>query len=260
MRPSRSTSASSPRRAPPSSSAISVRKISASASEAASICTARPPSKRTVSPSMIRPWVKSGFVARTIPSTRWGSGETLGDTFERSAPFVPGGLGIRLVEAADVLDLLPQLLERSVGVEVGVDELGPFRRGAGRDAPVDGALVDHRRPLLDTGKDVAAEPFRVEIVEEVRLDRAGQRDRRSALVAELQRPLAVPGGDEVEHVFRGVLDSCALEMRVPVVDVDELRAPAVSARGECARELLLPQACTDVEDLSRLDVGAEVDD
>ena len=141
-----------------------------------------------------------------------------------------------------MLDLLPELLERRVGVEVGMDELGPLRGWAGRDAPVDGALVDHRRPFLDTREDVAAKPRRVEIVVEVRLDRAAQRDRRAALLAELQRALAVPGRNEVDDLVGRVLDAFAFEVRIPVVDVDEFRTAAVRTRRQCARQLLLAEA------------------
>ena len=74
MRPSRSTSAISPSRAAPSSRAQIVRIVSAAVS--ASICTARPPSKRTLQlahDGAVRS--TSGLVELTVPSTRAGSGE-----------------------------------------------------------------------------------------------------------------------------------------------------------------------------------------
>src|SRR6266516_3769945 len=49
-------------------------------------------------------------------------------------------------------------------------------------------------------------------------------------------------------------------MRIPVVDVHELRAAPVGARRQGASELLLAEAGPDVEDLAALDVGAKVDD
>jgi len=57
-----------------------------------------------------------------------------------------------------------------------------------------------------------------------------------------------------------VLDALSLQIRVPVVDVDELRAALVGARSDGPRELFLPEAGADIEDLTRLDVGAEVDE
>ena len=72
MRPSRSTSATSPSRAAPSSFATRARSTSAFSS--ASICTARPPSKRTRRPRTTVPSTSSGFVAVTTPSVRVGSG------------------------------------------------------------------------------------------------------------------------------------------------------------------------------------------
>src|SRR5207247_7166351 len=110
------------------------------------------------------------------------------------------------------------------------------------------------------GEDVAAEPLRVEVVVEMRGDRAAEQDGRGARLTELQRSLAVPGRHEVEHLVCGVLHTHALEMWIPVVDVDELRAALVCARGQRARQLFLAEAAADVEDLARLDVGAEVDD
>ena len=242
MRPSRSTSASSPRRAPPSSCSTIARSVSAP--DSASICTARPASKRTVSPSMIRPCVVSGLrraddplgalgigrgedllgrevrhvrnpVDRRVspadparrrqqPDRQVGPGpfevdrveipfgQTLRHPFQDSASFPPGGLGIVLVQAAHVHHLVPELVERSLRLEVRIDELGPLRGRPGRHAPVDRALVDDRRPFLHARKDVPAEPLRIQVVEEVRLDRTAEGDRRAALLAELQCSLAVP--------------------------------------------------------------------
>ena len=73
MRPSRSTSATSPSRDAPSSNAARPRMTPPPCS--ASISTARPPSNRTSSPRMIVPSAStSGFVERTCPSVRCGIG------------------------------------------------------------------------------------------------------------------------------------------------------------------------------------------
>src|SRR5207253_10998515 len=77
---------------------------------------------------------------------------------------------------------------------------------------------------------------------------------------ELQRPFRVPGWDEVEHRVGRMLDPFELEMRVPVLDVDELRPALVCACRDGPGELLLPETGGDVEDLARLDVDAEVHD
>src|SRR3954470_10664492 len=73
MRPSPSTSATSPRRSAFSIWATYSR--SASPPPRASSCTARPPSKRTTSPSTRAPlFTLNGFVAFTTPSAGRGSG------------------------------------------------------------------------------------------------------------------------------------------------------------------------------------------
>src|SRR5439155_25399051 len=100
----------------------------------------------------------------------------------------------------------------------------------------------------------------VQIVEVMRFDRATEGDRRAPLVTWLQGPLAVPGRDEVQHVVWRVGHALPLEMRIPVVDIDEFRAAPVSARRNGARELLFPESREDVEDLALLHVRAEVDD
>ena len=72
IRLSRSTSATSPSRDAPSSTAQRWRNASAFVS--ASISTARPPSKRMRRPVTSEPETSSGFVAVTTPSVRPGSG------------------------------------------------------------------------------------------------------------------------------------------------------------------------------------------
>src|ERR1700694_324503 len=127
-------------------------------------------------------------------------GQTLRHPLQDAVSYLPGGLGIVFVQAADVNHVIPELFERGPRIEVRIDELSPFLGRTGRYAPVHRALVDDRRPFLHTRKDAPAEPLRIEIVEEVRLDRAAEGDRRTALLAELQCSFAVPGRDEVEHV------------------------------------------------------------
>src|SRR5262249_10118874 len=62
------------------------------------------------------------------------------------------------------------------------------------------------------------------------------------------------------HVVGRVLHAHALQPRVPVVHVDELRTALVRARGDRACQLLLAEPAAQVEDLAGLDVDAEVDD
>src|SRR5439155_25739223 len=103
-------------------------------------------------------------------------------------------------------------------------------------------------------------PRRIQVVEQVRLDRAAEGDRRAALLAQLQRSFAVPGRDEVEYVVGRIQHALPLQMRIPVLNVDELRAALVCTRRDGTRELLLPEPGADVEDLALLHVGAEVDE
>src|SRR5947199_392053 len=76
---------------------------------------------------------------------------------QHAASLPPGGLGIVFVQPAHVHDLLPELVERGLRLEVRKDELSPLVGRTWRDAPVDRALVDDRRPLLDTREDVPAQ-------------------------------------------------------------------------------------------------------
>ena len=187
-------------------------------------------------------------------------GEPLRDPFQDAASLPPGGLGIVFVQAADVNHLIPEPLERGLRLEVRKDELRPLVGRPRRHAPVDRSLVDNRHPFLHTRIDVAAEPLRIQIVEEVRLDRTAEGDRRAALLAELQRPLTEPRRDEVEHVIGRVLDALPFQVRIPVMDVHEFRAALVRARRDRARELFFPEPGAEVEDLTLLHVGAEVDE
>src|SRR5439155_16603243 len=186
--------------------------------------------------------------------------QPLRNPLEGAASLAPGSLGIVFVQAAHIYDLLPELVERGLRLEVGENEPGPFLGGPRRYAPVDRALVDDRRPFLHPGEDVPAEPRRIQIVEEMRLERAAEGDRRPTLLAELQSPFAVPGRDEVQHIVWRVEHALPLEMRIPVVDIDEFRAAPVGTRRDGARELFLPEPREEVEDLTLLHVRAEADD
>ena len=134
--------------------------------------------------------------------------------------------GFVLVEPQHVQELLLELGQRGVGLEVGVHELGPGRRRAGQDRPVELAAADDLAGLADRGQAVAAGAHRVEVVEQARGDRAGERDRGAALAAEREDALAVPRRDELERVVGRVLDPRALDPRVEPGEVDELRALA----------------------------------
>ena len=125
---------------------------------------------------------------------------------------------------------------------------------AGNDAPVGRALADDLRDLLQVRQAVAADEGVVEIVEQIRCGRAGERDARAARFGVRGRPLAVPGRDEVERLGIGVLDPRALHERVEVVDVDEACAAVVRRSGDRPRQILLTELGGDEHDLPRLHV------
>src|SRR5512142_1816577 len=284
MRPSRSTSASSPRREAPSSIEARLRRVAAFSS--ASISTARPPSKRTRRPRMIVPSRSaSGFVAVTWPSVRAGSGvvktssvgrfgmwrmpstvetsvgQLRGVPLQRRHPLLPGRDGIVLVEPEHVLELLPELLVGRLLVEVGEDEPRPGARRARAAAPVRRPLADHLRELLLERQLVLARARRVEAVHRLRRDDPAERDPRGPLLAELLGPVRIPRGHEVERVLGGVRDPLALDERVEPGHVDELRAAPVGRAGHRPRQLLVPaDVRREGHDLAGLDVGAELDE
>ena len=78
-------------------------------------------------------------------------------------------------------------------------------------------------------------------------------------VPELKHPLPVPLRHELERVVGGVLEARLLHVRVEVGCVDEAGAALVSALGDGADDRLHAGLRLDRDDLSRLDVGAEVD-
>jgi hypothetical protein len=75
---------------------------------------------------------------------------------------VPGRGGIGLVEAADVDDVLPESLERRVGLEVRVHDLRPAARRVGRERPRDRPVVDRLERLLEGRQPVLAGARRVD--------------------------------------------------------------------------------------------------
>ncbi len=83
--------------------------------------------------------------------------------------------------------------------------------------------------------------------------------RRRPLAPELEHPVAVPAGHEVERLLPCVLDPRALHVRVEVRHVDE--AGAVPVRGCChlSCHLLLAEGGADGDELILLDVRAEDD-
>ena len=98
------------------------------------------------------------------------------------------------------------------------------------------------RDLLQARQLVAAGERRVEAVEQ----RSGRSTPASVTRAPprlgvREHPVAVPRRDEVERLRIGVLDPRALDVRVEVADVDELRAAVVGRGGDRARELLLAE-------------------
>src|SRR5207244_11724881 len=52
-----------------------------------------------------------------------------GDALQSFVPLLPGRFGLAFVEAADVHDLLPELVERRLRLELRMHELGPLLRG-----------------------------------------------------------------------------------------------------------------------------------
>src|SRR5439155_11737554 len=88
----------------------------------------------------------------------------------------------------------------------------------------------------------------------------GERNARAVLLAERKQTIAVPGRDEPERVLAGALEPDALDVRVEVPRVDELRAALIRRFGDGAHERGRPRLGLDVDDLPGLDVGADLDD
>ena len=167
--------------------------------------------------------------------------------------------GIVLVEPTDVGQLLSQPRERRLALEIGIDDLGPGLGGEGHDRPVHEPLVDDLEPLLEIGKLVAAGSFRIDAIEDPGGDPRDEDDPGGVHVSELEHPLPVPLGHELERVFRGVLEAGFLDIRVEVGRIDEAGAAFVSALGNRTDDRFHAGLRLDRDDLAGLDVGAEVD-
>ena len=113
-----------------------------------------------------------GARALVVQRVEAALGERLGDRDEPVGAGAPGGDGVLLVEAQHVQELLLELGQRVGGLQVGVDEVGPRRRRAGQDRPVDLAAADDLAGLADRGQAVAAGAHGVEVVEQAGRDRA----------------------------------------------------------------------------------------
>ena len=133
------------------------------------------------------------------------------------------------------------------------------RVGARYDRPVDETLVDDREHLLDERQLVATRAIGIEPRKRVGRRRARERDPRGPLAAELEHPVAVPAGNEVECLRARVLDSRALRVRVEVRDIHEAGTAPVGRRRHLARHLLLAERSADRDELVLLDVRAEHD-
>ena len=112
---------------------------------------------------------------------------------QRVGALVPGRDRVRLVEPADVRDLLPELVERLVGRQVGEDELRP-RPGRARARPSSSSSaspITFRISLMNgswsrparSGSRSSSRPVVVG---------PGERDARRALLAEREHPVAEP--------------------------------------------------------------------
>jgi hypothetical protein len=112
-----------------------------------------------------------------------------GDALDLRTACAPRRHRVVLVQPAHVFDLLPELLERRVGVEVAVDERRPVAGRRGRNAPVHRTCVEHLVPLLHAGVDVAAEALGIDVLEQARRGRRRERDRRPVRLAEPPYPL-----------------------------------------------------------------------
>jgi hypothetical protein len=178
---------------------------------------------------------------------------------QRGGPLVPSRDRIGFVEPAYVRDLLPELFECLHRRKLGEHEPRPELGRARDDCPVGRSVADHRQELLDERELVAPGPFRVEIVEQARRRRAGQRDPGRPLLADREHSLREPGGHELERVVGRVGDSSTLDVGIEVLDVDELRPAGVSALGDRPSQLVLRVVGPDGDDLSGLDVGGERD-
>ena len=156
-------------------------------------------------------------------------------------------------------DLVPELVERRLGVELRMNALGPARVRAGAGRPVRRPLVDDLGHLLHVRQQIAAHPDGIDPVEDGGIA-ASERDPRRVLVREPAHPLADPGRDELERVLRGELEARPLDERVEPEDVDPAGAATVGRAGDRANGVGHLVVGRDREDLARLEVRAEADE
>ena len=167
-----------------------------------------------------------------------------------------GGRIVRL-EAADVRHVLPQLLERRLGVEVRIDELGPGARRHGHDVPAGRHAVHDLPGLREIGEEIAAGAGRVEPLERAWRMRTRERDACGMLVGEVEQALAHPRGHVVQRVLDSVHDPFALDPPVEVEDVDVLGPAFVGTTRDLPGDLFLADLTRDRDELTGLDVRAE---
>ncbi len=113
--------------------------------------------------------------------------------------------------------------------------------------------------MLDERQLVATRALGIDAVESIGRSGPGERDPRRTLPAELEHPVAVPAGNEVERLLSRVLDPCTLHVRVEVRHVDEARSVPVGGGCDLTRHLLLAEGGADGDELILLHVGAEDD-
>jgi pyrimidine operon attenuation protein/uracil phosphoribosyltransferase len=168
--------------------------------------------------------------------------------------------GIGLVEAADVDDVLPEPLERLVGVEIRVDDLRPAAGRVGRERPRDRPVVDRLERLLDRRQSILSGARRVDAVEQPGRDHRHEDAARCIELPEGQDPLAEPRRHPVERAVARPLRTDPLHVAVEVLDVDVARALLVRPPRDCGDERLRLGQRLDCQDLVGLDVRPDGDD
>ena len=151
---------------------------------------------------------------------------------------LPGAGRIGLIEAADVLDVVPEPRERFGLVEIRVHHARPARRRIRRERPRDRALVDRPEGLLDRRQAIEPGPGRVDPVEQARRHERHEHDPRGVEVAETEHPLSEPRRHPAEALLCGMLGADPLHPRVEVLDVDIAGAPFVGPPGDRRDERL----------------------
>ena len=157
-------------------------------------------------------------------------------------------------------DLLPQPLQRLRRRKVGVDELSPFRRGAWRDRPVGGSVVDDLAGLGDVRQVVLTEQLWIDIVHQPWRHRPRQHDPRATVISERQQLLPIPWRNEAETLRGRTKGAGSLQMQIEDGEVHEHGPLLVGHLGDRPGELLLSGLGEQGDDLPWLDVCAKADD